>query len=247
MDARYYLDQIVVPTIKEYATNITSVRHALLACLATFHTVDYLAAPKRPGNLRKELGEECPSFALIDEIAHAFKHVSSSKSGLTVDGVISRPPAAWGTATWGLSRWGDAFGGVTLNANRDVDLLAELNTALSFLRSQLAPVEDKWIVGLQSWAASETLVRKVYLFGSRIRGNHNAGSDLDIAISCAGVDAAERDSNFICNADRWRKALSAVIPVKIDLYPAEPERGPVVWSAVMDHGRKIYPVTAYDE
>jgi hypothetical protein len=41
-----YLDEIAEPTVAEFEKNPTSVRHAFLACVALFHTVDYLAFPE---------------------------------------------------------------------------------------------------------------------------------------------------------------------------------------------------------
>jgi predicted nucleotidyltransferase len=32
------------------------------------------------------------------------------------------------------------------------------------------------------WASSEPLIRKAYLFGSRVRGAHKPDSDLDVAV-----------------------------------------------------------------
>jgi hypothetical protein len=38
-----YVDEIVAPTINDFEENPTSVRHAFLGCVATFHAIDYLA------------------------------------------------------------------------------------------------------------------------------------------------------------------------------------------------------------
>ena len=32
------------------------------------------------------------------------------------------------------------------------------------------------------WAGTEPLIRKAYLFGSRVRGDHRSDSDLDVAV-----------------------------------------------------------------
>jgi hypothetical protein len=37
--------------------------------------------------------------------------------------VVSRPPASSDEANWDLSRWDDPIGGMTLDRNRNVDLL----------------------------------------------------------------------------------------------------------------------------
>jgi hypothetical protein len=42
-DLERYLGEVVEPTINELKANRASVRHAFLACVVTFHAVDYLA------------------------------------------------------------------------------------------------------------------------------------------------------------------------------------------------------------
>jgi len=51
----HYLNEIVDPTIKDFEEHPTSVRQDFLACVATYHTIDYLAYPnKRPATLKQE-------------------------------------------------------------------------------------------------------------------------------------------------------------------------------------------------
>ena len=140
--AKRYLDEIVEPTIKDFENNPTSVRHAFLACAAAFHTLDYVArAVNRPAaHLRQVFGNESADFALVDDVAHAFKHVSVGPRGnpdLKMDEVMSRPPAKFDQAVFDLSRFDDAVGGITLDRERDVDLLQTLQRATEFLRSKV--------------------------------------------------------------------------------------------------------------
>ncbi|HEV2187554.1 MAG TPA: hypothetical protein VGR70_10115 [Stellaceae bacterium] len=142
-DLVQFLDEVVEPTIADFEANPTSRRHAFLACVATFHGVDYLAHPRKPQLLRQKFNKASPEFALIDRVAHAFKHVvsgheaSPQRPRLKAAEVIPRPPAFWGTTmVWGLSRWGDAVGGVTLDQDREVDLLTILKSTVAFLRAQ---------------------------------------------------------------------------------------------------------------
>jgi len=141
-DLEQFLDEVVEPTIADFEANPTSTRHMFLACVATFHSVDYLAHPRKPQSLRQKFNEQSPDFALVDRIAHAFKHVvsghenSPQKPPLKATEVIARPPAYWGTMVWDLSRWDDSIGGVTLDRERDIDLLAVLKRAVAFLRAQ---------------------------------------------------------------------------------------------------------------
>jgi hypothetical protein len=50
MDALEYLDAIVASTITEFEREPTCRRRAFLACVVTFHTIDYLAAPREEQN-----------------------------------------------------------------------------------------------------------------------------------------------------------------------------------------------------
>lgn len=139
MDAATYLATIVEPTIAEFEAEPTSVRRAFLACVVTFHTIDRLAWPKRSRGLRAKLRETSRDFAVVDDVAHAMKHVVARKgapSGSLQDqSIIARPPARWNEAVWDLSRWDDATGGVTLSDRRGIDLLAVIEGAVSTLRA----------------------------------------------------------------------------------------------------------------
>jgi hypothetical protein len=142
-DLERYLNEIVEPTIKDLEINRTSVRHTFLACVVVFHAVDYLAYPKRSRTLRLKFNQESRAFAVVDDMAHAFKHVvagNPANPDLTAADVISRPPAAfWDVMAWDLSRWDDPVGGVTLDKDRNVDLYEVVVEAAAFLRRKLRP------------------------------------------------------------------------------------------------------------
>jgi hypothetical protein len=138
-DARQYADEIVDPTIAEYEQDRRSTRKAFLACVVTFHMIDYLGAKQR----RKAFRQESPAFATIDRVAHAFKHVTTGNlqdptlPPLASDQIIERPPANWDQAVWGLSQWDDATGGATIAGEHERDLLTDVRNAAAFLRSKL--------------------------------------------------------------------------------------------------------------
>jgi hypothetical protein len=144
MDLDAYFNEIVQPTIAEFAANPTSRLRAFLACLTTFHAIDYLAASGKTPNkgiLKKRFQKESAEFAIVDRVANAFKHVNAypnapANQPLASGEVIRRPPGNWGEGVWGLSRWGDPVGGVTLDQQRDVDLLATVTAAVRFIRAQ---------------------------------------------------------------------------------------------------------------
>jgi hypothetical protein len=137
-----YLSEIVEPTIEDFEKEPTSLRHAFLACVATYHAVDYLTYPtKRPANLKQEWRKESRAFAIVDDVAHAFKHViagDKQNPRLKADRVVVRPPMYFDVSgAFDVSRFDDPIGGVMLDDMRNVDLLDALKRAAAFLREQI--------------------------------------------------------------------------------------------------------------
>lgn len=137
--ARYLVD-VVRPTIADFEREPTSVRRAFLACVVTFHGVDYLAHNvERPANLRQVFRGESPDFAIVDDIAHALKHVTAGNRRdprLQAAEVVMRPPGVFGSAIFGLSMFGDAVGRVTLTSDTGVDVLHVVQRAERFLSTK---------------------------------------------------------------------------------------------------------------
>lgn len=134
-----YLNEIVDPTVADFEKNPTSVRHAFITCVIVFHAVDYKAHPKRSSGLRGEYKARSGAFELIDRVAHAFKHVQTTRRDvphLHASSIISRPPAVAGVMVTGLSFTGDNIGAVTLVENTSINLLQVVKEAVVFLRQQ---------------------------------------------------------------------------------------------------------------
>jgi uncharacterized protein len=73
-----------------------------------------------------------------------------------------------------------------------------------------------------SWAISKSLIRRVWLFGSRVREEHTLESDLDIAveIDSAAIKGSDHSGGFAtwCFEEKvWREELTRAIGLKIDL------------------------------
>jgi len=149
VDVPTYLEQIVVPTIGEFEQRPSSRRHAFLACVVTYHTVDYIAYPKKKGNILKAFRKESAAFSIVDRVANTFKHVKSGHENdmhnrpLPVEHVYSRPPTMMGVAQCGLSLCGDVTGGVALWGEDNADLLATVKKAVEFLRTKRSVASAK--------------------------------------------------------------------------------------------------------
>ncbi|MCW3848529.1 nucleotidyltransferase domain-containing protein [Sphingomonas sp. LB-2] len=96
-----------------------------------------------------------------------------------------------------------------------------------------------WITKIAAWAAVEPLVLEVYVFGSRARGDHRTESDLDLALLIEDGDCGESLAHWTCEAERWREALTAALPVTVDLQVMQTDDG-VVMPAVQREGMLIY-------
>jgi hypothetical protein len=70
MTPEEYMSEILEPTIKDLVQNRASQRHAFLACVATYHTIDYLCGKRRKAVLRGEYRAQSAAFAAVDRIAH---------------------------------------------------------------------------------------------------------------------------------------------------------------------------------
>jgi hypothetical protein len=71
MTAEEYMREIVEPTILDLVQNRASKRHAFLACVVTYHTIDYLCGKRRKAVLRREFREQSAAFAAVDRISNA--------------------------------------------------------------------------------------------------------------------------------------------------------------------------------
>ena len=145
-EAQAYFNEFVIPTVRDFENAPASRRRAFLACVAVFHTVDYLAAqpgsPKKR-NFRSQLRKENADFVIVDRVAHAFKHMRSGHEGsqdnepLHVQAVFSRPPSFAGVMVVGISYLGDTRGGVEIWNERGRDLLGVVKRATEFIRTKI--------------------------------------------------------------------------------------------------------------
>jgi hypothetical protein len=88
MTSEEYMRDIMQPTIKELAQNRTSKRHAFLACVVTFHMIDYLSGKRRKAVLRGEYRLQSAAFAAVDRIAHG-RGESLAPGGTDIVGLVN--------------------------------------------------------------------------------------------------------------------------------------------------------------
>ena len=109
-----------------------------MACVVTFHSVDYLAHPRKP--VRQLWNGRSKAFAIVDDVAHAFKHVKVGNPA-SPDLRAKEVVALHGAFSAGFSS-GFQVGGVTLKSDPSVNVLAVVKEAAAFVRRQLLPPDE---------------------------------------------------------------------------------------------------------
>ena len=79
------------------------------------------------------------------------------------------------------------------------------------------------VCNLTEWAVEKPLVGRIYIFGSRVRGDHSDDSDLDIAIeldlaAANGVDESGGIATWAFETRGWADELRQRLGLNIDLY-----------------------------
>ena len=110
--------------------------------------------------------------------------------------------------------------------------------------TEAAPLPPEWIERLGNWAGRHERIARLYVFGSRARGDNRPESDLDVAVLLSGDDQDELDGYSICMADRWSKDIQRLLPVVVDLQFTDPGLDERVWPGVVRDGRMVYSCQA---
>lgn len=94
-----------------------------------------------------------------------------------------------------------------------------------------------------TWAAQKPLIKRIYLFGSRVRGTYHVTSDIDVAIE---LDQSEcRDecqgmATWICETKGWKLELEAVVPHQVQLVRYAGQDTPVIEDALKESSLLVY-------
>lgn len=94
------------------------------------------------------------------------------------------------------------------------------------------------------WASTQPLIRKAYLFGSRVRGTHQPDSDLDVAVEIFTLPGDSSPfTTWTCEARRLKASIAGIVPVIIDLdwYGGEVET-PCIHEALEESSVVVYDV-----
>jgi predicted nucleotidyltransferase len=87
-------------------------------------------------------------------------------------------------------------------------------------------VSPRWretLAKLREWAAAHREVRRLWVFGSRLKGEQRADSNLDVAmeIDAIGYDESARVT-WVAECHEWESALTALTGYTVDLNEFDP-------------------------
>jgi uncharacterized protein len=74
------------------------------------------------------------------------------------------------------------------------------------------------------WAASKHRIRRVWLYGSRVKGTHRTDSDLDVCVQIDPLKTEEEKELVQGQQKIWRHELSALCGMKVHLEPYATEQ-----------------------
>jgi len=94
---------------------------------------------------------------------------------------------------------------------------------------------------IRSWAEQTRIVKRVWLFGSRVFGNPTSNSDLDVAIE---HDVAPGDTNAYTTAiserHRWIGELQPITKHELDIHSYRYSETPTVEEGIQAGTKLIY-------
>lgn len=109
------------------------------------------------------------------------------------------------------------------------------------MKNDLLKTIEPEIMAIRKWASSKSIVRKVFIFGSRACGQSHHESDLDVAIE---IDPRKGDTNsfttWICEAKKWEEELQPFLRYNLDLERYNHRETPTVHKGIKKCSVIIY-------
>lgn len=91
----------------------------------------------------------------------------------------------------------------------------------------LETLPNGWLQALREWCEQTSEIDKMWMYGSRARGEHQEGSDLDLVVSIAGYHNNTPLGIWCSMRDEWQSELGLKISHRVDL--RFPEGAPAKW------------------
>ena len=100
---------------------------------------------------------------------------------------------------------------------------------------------EKEVDAIRNWASGNSLIEKVYLYGSALKGNFHKDSDLDIAVVINRKKGdANKKTTWLCEAHKWRAQLRPLLKMKLHLERYDRMETPTVHDGIQSGSFLIY-------
>lgn len=98
---------------------------------------------------------------------------------------------------------------------------------------------------ISNWASGKSLVKRVHIFGSRVRRDHRPDSDIDIAVeldleALEGTDESGGLATWMFETKGWKEELECLIPLKVQLERYHPDQTPTVGKGLAESSQIVY-------
>jgi predicted nucleotidyltransferase len=102
--------------------------------------------------------------------------------------------------------------------------------------AELRPAAQAWV----GWATTKPFIRRLWIFGSRARGQGRPDSDLNVAVEIDPVGTDENAyTSFVHDAGNWRAELQPLLTYNLHLKWYDQSNQPV-WNGVNSDGIPVY-------
>ena len=91
-----------------------------------------------------------------------------------------------------------------------------------------------------SWAESHPEIKRVFLFGSRARGDSKPDSDVDIAVEVVGIKGENADTRYFLNKNIWKDELKAALERPINIVRRVAHGKPEIQESIERDGVLLY-------
>jgi predicted nucleotidyltransferase len=98
---------------------------------------------------------------------------------------------------------------------------------------------------ISTWARNKPLVKRAYIFGSRVRGDHRPDCDIDIAVELGpdmfqGADESGGLATWMFETGGWKDELEKLLALKVQLERYHPDQTRTVGKGLARSSQLVY-------
>ena len=90
------------------------------------------------------------------------------------------------------------------------------------------------------WAVSHPEIERVFLFGSRARGDSTPDSDVDLAVVVVGILCENAYTRYVFNKNAWKDQLRLALGLSINIVRLTENGKPEIQESIARDGMLLY-------